>query len=313
MRIGLLVDSSCDLPRDFVERHNIAIMPITVEVGGHSIVDMRDEETTRRFYRDHLAARSDAHTLPCSQAQIQELILTRLVKEFDYVFCVTIASSRSPIHDHALRAVAEAMQRYKEPRRQAGNPTPFAMRVIDSQNAFAAEALVAAAAARGIAAGAPLTQIRDQVLALVPEVHGYMLPRNLHHLRMRARARGDRSVSWLSATMGNALDIKPLIKGYRNQTFACAKLRSFENGAQRLFDYAARRVEAGLLLPIVTTCYAGDLTELHALPGFHHLSQVCTRRGVTLLSSVMSISGASNVGDGALGLALAADAHDFDG
>ena len=30
MRIGIVVDSPCDLPADFIERENITILPVTV-------------------------------------------------------------------------------------------------------------------------------------------------------------------------------------------------------------------------------------------------------------------------------------------
>jgi DegV family protein with EDD domain len=313
MRIGLVVDSSCDLPQEFIGQHGIVILPITVEVDGRAIVDTRDEATTRQFYREHLAARRDAHTVPCSQAQVQELILNRLVRDFDYVFCITIASSRSPIHDNAQRAIAEAILHHKAARQQAGPTTPFAMRVIDSENAFAGEGLIAAVAAQRIAQGAGMIAIRDELRALIPQVHAYMLPRDLQHLRMRAHARGDRSVSWMQAALGNALDIKPLVKGYRNQTFPCAKLRNFESGAERLFNYAARHVQNGLLAPVLTVCYAGELKDLFSLPGYSHLAMTCAKHGVQLLSSMMSMSGAANVGDGALGLAFADVEHEFDG
>lgn len=313
MRIGLVVDSSCDLPREFIERHGIVVMPITVEVDGRRIVDTRDETQTRGFYAERLATRSDARTLPCTAEEIEHLIVSRVARDYDYAFCVTIASSRSPIHANAKVALSEVLSKHKAPRRENGHAAPFTMRVVDSQNAFAAEALVAAAAVRHIAAGDSVPLVRDHLLALVPQVHGYMLPRDLHHLRMRARSRGDRSVSWLAAQLGNALDIKPLIKGYRNQTFACAKLRNFETGAERLFRYAARRVERGLALPVVTACYAGELKELQSLPGYRHLHATCVKHHVDLLPAMMSMSGASNVGEGALGLALADGEHEFDG
>lgn len=313
MRIGLVVDSSCDLPRTFIDEHGIVVLPITVEVEGRAIVDTRDEATTRQFFREHLAARRDARTVPCSEAQVQELILNRLVRDFDYVFCITIASSRSPIFDNAQRAINEAILHHKAARQQAGHSTPFAMRVLDSENAFAGEGLIAAIAARRISDGIGMIQLRDELRTLIPQVHAYMLPRDLQHLRMRAHARGDRSVSWMQAALGNALDIKPLVKGYRNQTFPCAKLRNFESGAERLFNYAARHVESGLLVPVVTVCYAGELKDLFSLPGYSNLALSCSKHGVQLLSSMMSMSGAANVGDGALGLAFADGEHEFDG
>ena len=60
MRIGLVVDSSCDLPHDFIEQHGIVVMPIIVQVDGRAFVDNRDDETTGNFFREHLASRHDA-------------------------------------------------------------------------------------------------------------------------------------------------------------------------------------------------------------------------------------------------------------
>ena len=40
MRIGIVVDSACDLPREFIDQHAIQIMPITlppIRVGGEKL------------------------------------------------------------------------------------------------------------------------------------------------------------------------------------------------------------------------------------------------------------------------------------
>src|SRR3546814_3326116 len=46
MRIGLVVDSACDLPKDFIERHSIEILPIAVRIDGTTQVDYRDQAAT---------------------------------------------------------------------------------------------------------------------------------------------------------------------------------------------------------------------------------------------------------------------------
>ena len=33
MRIGIVVDSACDVPTDFIERENVTILPVTVQIG----------------------------------------------------------------------------------------------------------------------------------------------------------------------------------------------------------------------------------------------------------------------------------------
>src|SRR3546814_4826053 len=48
MRIGLVVDSACDLPKEFIERHDIEILPIAVRIDGTTEVDYRDQAATLR-------------------------------------------------------------------------------------------------------------------------------------------------------------------------------------------------------------------------------------------------------------------------
>ena len=33
MRIGIITDSACDLPNDFIEREQIVILPVTIQIG----------------------------------------------------------------------------------------------------------------------------------------------------------------------------------------------------------------------------------------------------------------------------------------
>src|SRR3546814_6822463 len=75
------------------------------------------------------------------------------------------------------------------------------------------------------------------------------------------------------------LDIKPIIRGYRNETGPVAKLRHFDDACARLFAYAARRVASGLLTPTLGLCYGGELSEMRKLPGYGELQRTCRENG----------------------------------
>src|SRR3546814_10057775 len=68
-------------------------------------------------------------------------------------------------------------------------------------------------------------KIRERAELIVQNTYGYMVPRDLHYLRVRGQKKGDRSVGWVGAALGTMLDIKPIIRGYRNETGPVAKLR----------------------------------------------------------------------------------------
>jgi DegV family protein with EDD domain len=313
MRIGVVVDSACDLPDEYLERHRIRILPITAHLDGHDLVDNRDPATTLDFYRRHLCAKGDAATSPFTVDQIKEVFLSKLVLDYDFVLCITIASARSPIHQNATQASFGIINEYKPIRAQAGIPGPFSLRVVDSQNLFAGQGVATVEAVRLIEAGvANANKLRERVEYIASNTYGYMVPRDLHYLRVRAQQKGDRSVGWFGATLGTVLDIKPLLRAYRNDTRPVAKIRHFDESAAKLFAYAGRRVEAGLLTPTMCLSYGGELSELRKLPGYDALQKVCKRHGIEVFESLMSVTGGINVGEGALAIAFAAEPHELD-
>ena len=312
MRIGVVVDSACDLPKAFVEQHRLTILPITLRIGDHTFHDNRDAAVTQSFYREHFGQRGqDAETAPFTVEQIRTLFLERLVVEYDHVLVLTIASSRSPIHDNAQQAAHAILTSYKPVRQKAGQDGPFAVRVVDTQTLFAGQGVTAIEAVRLAQAGSSFTEVRERVEALAPDTYGYMLPQDLYFLRARAQKKGDRSVGFLAAALGTALDIKPVLRGHRGDTSAVGKVRGFEEGAKKLFDFAGERVKAGLLTPTLCISYGGDLKDLETLPGYADLVALCRDQKVEVFPSVMSMTGAINVGEGALALGFAAPPHEF--
>ncbi len=309
MRMGLAIDASCDLPQAFLEKHDIAVMPIIVRLDGKVFRDDRNPDETERFLRMKQADTHAAVTEPCSVEDVQRLFLDKLVLERDCVFCLTITATRSPINEHVIKASFAVLKNYRAVREAAGIPGPFLMRVVDTRNVFAGEAPAAFEAIRLIEAGEAPSAIRERLTVIANNTYAYMLPRDLHHLRNRTKSRGDRSVSLFSAVVGTALDIKPLLRCYRGETEPVGKVRGFEHGAQMLFGYAARRVRAGLLVPVMCISYGGDLAELDKLPGYAELRETCQECKVELLEAPMSITGMVNVGSGAVTVGFAAEEH----
>ncbi|MFT4256496.1 MAG: DegV family protein [Pseudoxanthomonas sp.] len=312
MRIGIVVDSCCDLPHEYFEQHDIVILPITARIGEAVLADHRDEEATLEFLRQHVAERGhEAETTPFSVAQIRDLFLSKLVIDYDHVFCLTISKLRSQIHDNALQASFAILNDYKPVRQAAGHASPFALRVIDTLNLFAGQGVTAVEAVRLREQGANVAQIRARLEYLAERTYGYMIPRDLYYLRARARTKGDRSVGLLGAALGSALDIKPVLRAFNGVTEPVAKLKGFESSAQKLFEFAARKVREGLLTPTVVLGYGGELAEMRALPGYARLREVCGQHQVEVFESVMSLTGMINVGKGGLGVGFAAEPHNF--
>ena len=313
MRIGLVVDSACDLPLAYLQRHEITVLPITVRIGDAVLADHRDEQATLQFLDTQIAEHgAEAETMPFTVQQIQDLFLQKLVIDYDYVFCMTITSSRSPIHDNAMQASFAILNDYRPVRAAAGHDTPFALRVVDTQNLFAAQGITAVEAVRLRAAGEGAPKIRARLEHLALHTQGYLVPRDLYYLRNRARTKGDRSVSLLSAALGSALDIKPVLHCNRGETAPAAKIKGFDLAVQKLFDFTVKRIESGLMTPTLCLSYGGELSEMRALPGYENLRLACIAHNIELFESVMSLTGMVNVGKGALVVGFAAETVKFE-
>ena len=312
MRIGLVVDSACDLPADWFREHDVSLLPVTVHIGGETMTDLRDEQDTLRFLESHIASGgADAETAPFTSEQIQELFLDRLVKDYDHVFCLTTSKTRSPIFENATKASYAILNEYRPIRARAGHDTPFALRVIDSQNVFAGQGVTAVEAVRLIEGGEGAAKIRARLEHLALHTHAYMVAPDLQYLRARTRKRGDRSVSLVAATLGSALDIKPILHCHRGETSPVGKIKGFETAVQKLFDFTIERIKAGLMTPTLCISYGGELGELRALPGHARLRDACAANNIELFESVMSLTGMVNVGKGAVVVGFAAAPHRF--
>ncbi|WHZ17985.1 MAG: hypothetical protein OJF55_000134 [Rhodanobacteraceae bacterium] len=308
MRIGLVMDSTCDLPRRFIDDNQIVILPVTVRIDGHTFVDARDPAVTEGYCQSEIAQRGhDAEIEPLSVDAIRGLFLGRLVLDYDAVFCLTVTSTRSPIFANATQASFAILGAYRPVRQAAGNNSPFLMRVLDTRSLSAGQGIGAIEATRMIAADASPGQIRERLSELSNRTHAYVLPRDLHYLRARARKQGDRGVGLLSAALGAALDVKPILHCFQGETKPAAKAHGFEQGAEMLFAHAAAAVRRGLLVPALCVSHGGRLRDLETLPGYGALAVACADAGVALHASAMSISGMVNFGPGAVSLGFAAE------
>lgn len=313
MRIGLVVDSCCDLPRDYLDREGVIVLPISVRIGDHLHVDERDPWLTQAFYEHHLdqKAADFAESIPFSAEEIERLFLDRLVMDFDYVFCLTVTERRSPIYENANRASLSILAKYRQRRKEAGLGERFGLAVVSTRNLFAGQAVPAVEVLRLAREGASPSEIGARIKRLVDQTHTYLVPADLFFIYKRAARKGDRSIGWGSYTVGQWLDMKPILHCNVDETRTVAKVKGFESGVSRVFDNVVRQVEMGLSVPVVCISYGGPLDQVARLPGYARLSAVAADRGVRVMLSPMSQTAAINVGPGALSVALAAPHHVF--
>jgi DegV family protein with EDD domain len=317
VKIGVVVDSSSDLPSSYFKNGDVELMPTVITLGDHSFDDVRDERQTIQFHEDVLERMRkksdiDASTAPYTSEKIEALFLSKLVSKYDQVFCIMASHARSDIYDHAFKASRAILTKYKPIRQAAGLDGHFSLSVVNSQNVFAGTAVIAAETVRMIKAGATPSEINKRIHEVVPHTYCYLVPPYLDHIYKRASQRGDKSISWLGFKVGSMLDIKPIMLARDDETKGIAKIRGYEPAVEIMFANATRAVEAGLMSPEIIVAYGGDPAGLPKLPGYSRFRDAATRAGYKLNITPMSISGSVLAGPGCAEVAFISEHHEFE-
>ena len=135
MRVGVVIDATCDLPHSYIESHGLIVLPGHVEFGDASYTDVREPEETLRWYRRHIGDKSTpGRSVAWGIERIRDLFLEDLIFRFDRVLVLCVSASRGRVFSHATQASYQILKGYRERREAVGQTEPFALRVLDTRN-----------------------------------------------------------------------------------------------------------------------------------------------------------------------------------
>lgn len=307
-RTLVVVDAACDMPGEWLADNNIVVLPIKLSVDDWELYDTHNEFDAMEFFRKDLSARGNsASTTPLGSAESRDFIQSYLNENIDYVLQVTITAARSRIYMNSLAAMSQLTVMHNRVRRAIGNRAPFKTWVIDSETGFTGQAVLLAETVNQLNNGVAAADVVASIEQLRSTVHTLVVPKDLFYLYKRGHEKGDRSLSWLSYNVAQALDIKPIVHAHAGNTAALLKVRGHQAALDRAIGIAADHVARGLTICTVCASYAGDLQGIRTLASFRALRDTCERHDIDLMLSTMSVTGGVNVGVDAFSIAFACD------
>ena len=183
MSVAIVTDSAAALPADLAAQYGITVVPMWLTVHG-----LPEPEGERPL--EQLVTESDVTTSAPTPGEF-ETAIKETRADGDGVVVLTIASSMSATHQAALVA-AQAV----------GGP----VRVVDTQTAGGAEALVVLAAARAAHDGASIDEVEARARAVMERVRLVATISTLDHLVRSGRVPG------IAGWAGRRLGINPLFE-----------------------------------------------------------------------------------------------------
>ena len=213
--VTLITDSSACLPQSLIERHDIRIVPILLQIGSREFrdgVDLRPEAVYRAL-EDGVPVKSSAPS-PLDYLEAIE------AAEGSSVLVVTPATEFTRMHRHASLA-AEL----------AGRD----VRVVDSRSATAGHGLVVLSAAEALASGAPVEEAVAAAARAAARTELVACLDSLEFLRQSGR------VPALAVGLANHLGVRPCFRMRDGTAERLGLPRSEEAALQRI----ARQWRAG--------------------------------------------------------------------
>lgn len=188
MKIKILSDSTCDLPKELIEKYDIGIFPLTIVKNGEFF---RDNETiTPADIFSHVAAGGDLCSTAAGNVSEYQELFARYANDYDGILHVNIGSGFSSSYQNASLAAMEFDN----------------VVVIDSQNLSTGQAHIVIKAAQLAAECSSLEELKEKLDSYVPKVEASFVLDQLKYM-----VKGGRCSS-VVALGANLLNLKPCIE-----------------------------------------------------------------------------------------------------
>jgi len=214
MQIKIVTDSTCDLPRDIVEKHHITVIPLYINIGSKGYLD--GVELSREEFYKNLPNYSPHPTTATPGADAFRNTYDRLAREgATDILSIHISPSLSA----TLNVAQVAAQETKNV-----NVVTFDSRQLSLGTGFLVQSAAAASQA-----GASLQEIIFLLEEQIQRTHVFAALDTLKYLRRSGRMNG------AIAGLGSLLQIKPILKMFNGEPTS-ERVRTRERANQRILN-----------------------------------------------------------------------------
>lgn len=190
MSFHIVADSCCELTADMKKRENIEIAPLTLEVGGESILD--DETFDQKYFLKRVA---ECPECPKSACPSPDYFRKSFLNGAERCYAVTLSAQLSGSYNSAVLGANLAQEENED----------LKIHVFNSRSASIGETLIVKKIVECEEAGISFERVVETVELYISTQHTYFVLENLETLRKNGR------LSKTKALVASALKIKPVM------------------------------------------------------------------------------------------------------
>ena len=284
-KVAILTDSTCCLPQELLQNHDISLVPLLIVYEGKSYRDGIDISPSEVYKvmrtRENLPSTSTPSAGDFLEAYRQ------LSQKAETILCITLTGLQSKIFNTAL--VAKEMAKEAIPN--------TAIEVLDSRAVAGALGFIVLEAARFASQGGELAQAMDAARSMMGRVNFLAVLDTLFYLARTGRI--GRAAAWA----GSLLDLKPIVEHSPStgETTPLAHPRTRPKAIKHMLETMAHRV--GDAKVHVMVHHADELEEAEKLKAEIGSRFSCVELHLTEFTPVMGV----HAGPGLLAISFYAD------
>ena len=210
MKLGIVTDSTCDIPPFLIEQHELEVVPCILVMDGKEYVDGKDI-TREEFYRQLPRLKTQPTTAAPSIGDFSSRYDSLLTRGCDHVLSIHAAGSLTSILNVA---------------RQAASDFPDRVTCIDSTSLSLGLGFQVLAAAEAAEWGRQAAL--DAIRSTHQRLHVFAALDTMEYLKRSGR------VPATVATLGSLLRIKPLVELTNGEVKAIAAVRTTSQANERM-------------------------------------------------------------------------------
>lgn len=218
MPVGIVTDSTTDLPPQLAAELGVSIVPLSV-IFGDDVYREGIEITPDLFY-DKLARAKDLPTTSAPSVGDFLEVYREKLKTTDEIVSIHLSSKLSATYGNACQAAAQLADEGAK------------IDVFDSQTVSYGAQFLVARAARAAASGASTEEIRKALAGMVERIHVYIVLDTLEYVR-----RGGR-IGRARAFLGTVLRVKPILSIHHGEVHPEERVRTRAHALERVFQIA---------------------------------------------------------------------------
>ncbi len=223
MSYKIVVDSCCDLPKEYRHDNRFEVVPLILQIDKYTIID--DDTFDQADFLAKVAASESCAKTACPSP---ELYMKAYESEADDIYVVTLSSKLSGSYNSALLG----KNLYHE---EHGDKNIY---ISDSLSACCGEAQIALKAMELAESGLPFEEVVDKLEKFRDDLGTYFVLDSLETLRKNGRLTG------MKALVATTLNIKPVCSADKGEIIQRSQGIGIRKALIKMVDVVANEIES---------------------------------------------------------------------